>query len=67
MYACLCGGNDVFPPPQLELGKLFRDLPVSEAQEMSLSLMHEKQFLSPTDGLLARLDPMHIHTYRLSW
>lgn len=53
--------------PQIKLGHLFKGVDISEAMETTLTLLHDRSTLSPKSQFITQLDPMEIHTYRLTW
>lgn len=52
---------------QIQLAHLFKEADISEAMETTLSLLHDRSSLSHESKLTTQLDPMEIHTYRLTW
>ncbi len=54
------------PPLQVKLLELFKTPPTA-VSHTSLSLLHERAVLDSDTGFLAHVNPMDIHTYRLTW
>lgn len=57
----------LLPLYQIQLAHLFKKADISEAMETTLSLLHDRSSLSHESKLTTQLDPMEIHTYRLTW
>ena len=50
----------------MKLLELFKTPPTA-VSHTSLSLLHERAVLDSDTGFLAHVNPMDIHTYKLTW